>query len=546
MNQRSQSNLNATTPLAARNDESNSFGSTNPAESFSQTQLPGESLEDYYKRLGEKSDREDLVMFINACFAATRQNEYYTDRFEQSVSIDFLHRYVMTNYRRTYARALSAGINHFNQAQVIFNLLQSGAPADHDLRTEEGNLIASALKRLPPNRVFGLFRLLKGRRVNNRRTRAVIKKYLNWRREPEFDAVKYRRKYRAAASHAHVKLPAEFGAFLFDFQKTKSFETELFDDYKKAHYSAATIYNLPFTVAESLAAKHEVPREVFFRKIEHKMTAAEKLRFQTASAKGKGTKVELDLSRARLTRLAIYVLSLSPKERIERADELSAAFEASARRAISYAPLKLGRVAAVLDRSRSSIGSKQKRNRPLAVALATNELLKQASNDYQAFWTIPIDGDHEFMVTPKGQTSLAETLIDALQWKPDLLLLVSDGYENDPPDAANQIVRVYQEKIAKPLVSSSTKGEVSLSDGSQSDSKKAMPEIIHLNPVFDSDHFSPKPLGAAIPTVGIRDAEDVATMLGFARFASGSAKLEVLESHLERLSRDFVKGKQNE
>ena len=93
------------------------------------TQRGSETLNEYYERLREKSDREDLVMFINACFAATRQNEFYTDRFEQSVSIDFLHQYVMNNYRRIYARTIASGINHFNRAEIIANLLASGAPA---------------------------------------------------------------------------------------------------------------------------------------------------------------------------------------------------------------------------------------------------------------------------------------------------------------------------------------------------------------------------------------------------------------------------------
>ena len=62
--------------------------------------------------------------------------------------------------------------------------------------------------------------------------------------------------------------------------------------------------------------------------------------------------------------------------------------------------------------------------------------------------------------------------------------------------------------------------------------KGAGPEIIHMNPVFDSDHFAPRPLGSAIATVGLRDAEDTATMLGFARFAGGTASLAELETYL--------------
>ena len=36
-----------------------------------------------------------------------------------------------------------------------------------------------------------------------------------------------------------------------------------------------------------------------------------------------------------------------------------------------------------------------------------------------------------------------------------------------------------------------------------------------MNPVFDADHFAPRRLGPTIATVGLRDAEDIPTMLGF-------------------------------
>ena len=53
-----------------------------------------------------------------------------------------------------------------------------------------------------------------------------------------------------------------------------------------------------------------------------------------------------------------------------------------------------------------------------------------------------------------------------------------------------------------------------------------------MNPVFDADHFSPRQLGPSIATVGLRDAEDISTMLGFAKFTTGTASLEELEKHL--------------
>tara|TARA_R110002095_G_scaffold179193_2_gene156412 strand:- start:33196 stop:34665 length:1470 start_codon:yes stop_codon:yes gene_type:complete len=463
------------------------------------------------EQLREQCEREDLVMFINACFAATRQNEFYTDQYRMSVSIEFLHQYVLINYRLLYSRTLAAGINHFNQLQIIFNLLQAGAPADLKQRTEEGALIAVALHGLPANRVYALFARLQKNRVNNRRTRAVIKAYLNWRRDPEFDAIKYRNKYRAAATHVHSRLNEEVGRFLFDRSNQKPYTMPLLNQYRQAQYSAAAIYELPFTVAESLAQKHKVPRDVFLNKIEPKMTATEKLRFQATAARTKGAQIEFDLSRAGLTKLALYILSLKQSERVQRADELQAALESAAEKTLTRAPLSLGRVATILDRSRSAAGSREKRNRPLAVSLAASYLLRSAATEYRAFWTPAWeDQSFEILTHAAGQTALAEPLLDALEWQPDLIVIVSDGYENDPPQLVDQVACVYRNAIGK----------------------AETPEIVHMNPVFDADHYAPRRLGATIPTVGLRDAEDIPTMLGFAKFTAGAATLDELEEYL--------------
>ena len=190
----------------------------------------------------------------------------------------------------------------------------------------------------------------------------------------------------------------------------------------------------------------------------------------------------------------------------------------SARRALSSVTFKFSRVAAVLDASYSASGSSEKRRRPLAVCLAASYLLSAAAEEYRAFWTPPRDREadphvgNELFVQARGQTALADPLLDALEWRPDLVVIVSDGFENDPPRAVGEVARVFRERIDPKLAT----------------------EIVHMNPVFDAENYAPRTLGGAIPTVGLRDAEDIPTMLGFARFASGTARLAELESYLER------------
>jgi len=461
----------------------------------------------------KRIEREDMVMFINACFACTGQKEFYSDAHGQGVSIDFLHEYILGNYRRLYARCLAAGINHFNKGHVITNLLATGQLTPKAQREEEGALIFAALRELPTQRAYRVLESLRDRKINNRRARAVARRFLSERNDLAFEALKYRNKLRAATTHAHLALPGELGKFLFRGWQRQRFETPLFEKFRQAHYAKEAIYELPYTIAEGFAAKHEIPRDEFLARIEARMTIEEKLRLQQ-TAKRETTTLDLDLGRVGLTRLAIYLLALPVSERAKSRAVIEAAFQQASLRALRRAPRRLGRVAAILDRSFSSSGSSEKRRRPLAVAWATSQLLRAASEEYRAFWTPRLDD--ELQVVAQGQSDLATPLLEALAWGADLILIVSDGYENDPPHGAAEVARVFKNRL-------------------DPDRKTS---IVHLNPVFDAEHYAPRSIGSAIPTVGLRDAEDLLTMLGFARFADGSAPLSELEDYLaERVKR---------
>ena len=70
------------------------------------------------------------------------------------------------------------------------------------------------------------------------------------------------------------------------------------------------------------------------------------------------------------------------------------------------------------------------------MASATSYLLGAAAEEYRGFWTprepAMTGNGAELLVEAAGQTALAEPLINALEWQPDLVVIVSDGFENDP------------------------------------------------------------------------------------------------------------------
>src|SRR4051794_23432171 len=108
---------------------------------------------------------EDVLLFTNAAITATSQREFHTDASEQRLSLDFLHAYMLGNYRDLYAAVLALDINDHNAALIIRHLLATAREATPDQRAAEGRLIARRLALLPPQRVYALIAELRGAKV---------------------------------------------------------------------------------------------------------------------------------------------------------------------------------------------------------------------------------------------------------------------------------------------------------------------------------------------------------------------------------------------
>ncbi|MFE6691351.1 hypothetical protein ACFVFQ_33390 [Streptomyces sp. NPDC057743] len=462
---------------------------------------------------------EDVLLFVNAAVTATGQREFRSDAAEQRMSLDFLHAYVCGNYRPLYAASLALDVNDHNAALIVRRLLETAGEATVEERRAEGRLIAARLARLPAPRAYRLFRALREARVNNRRTRAIVRDWFAARPDPALDAVKYRAGLAGAARHAHLPLAGvaggELGDFLFAPDRRARYATPLLDAWRRAHYERAALYELPFTVAEGFAARHGVDRRAFLERIAPRMTRLERLRVQE-SARAHRASVAAELAALPLTRLASYVLGLPLDDRVARRAELTGALRAAARRAAGARAGTWGRVAAVLDDSFSATGSRQKRQRPLAVALACHFLLEALAGSYRPLWTS--GRTDALLVYPYGATPLGMRVLDALETGPERLVIVSDGWDNTPPGLAGEVLRVWRSRL-------DPRGEV---------------PVLHLNPVYDAADFAVRRLAAAVPTVGVRRAEDLPTLAQLARFAEGRTGLAELRAHLDERVREFL------
>ncbi len=462
---------------------------------------------------------EDVVLFVNAAIASTGQREFRDTEQAQHMSLAFLHEYIAGNYRPLYAACLALEINDHNAALVIRNLLTSGRDLPPATRRHEGALIARRLDLMAPQRVYRLFRDLARLRVNNRRTRAIMRDWLARRPDPAFDAVKYRAGVRATARHIHLSVPGESGGFLFiPARKAKRYTTPLFEAWREAHYGSSALYDLPYTVAEGFAARHGIPRPAFLRRIAPRLTRLERLRLQGTGDRLNVDGIRADLATMPLTRLASYVLALPQDVRARRHDELHTALTASARRVAGANAGTWGRVAAVLDDSFSSLGSTAKPRRPLAVALACHYLARALAGTYTALWT---SGRRDALTArPTGPTPLGDKLIDALETRPERLIVVSDGWDNAPPGLAAEVLRVWRTRL----------------------DPEGTTTVVHLNPVYDATDFTVRRLSLVAPTVGVRDAEDMPTLVELARFAEGRTGFHALDRYLKDRQDQFLAG----
>ncbi|SDN51802.1 hypothetical protein [Actinacidiphila guanduensis] len=455
--------------------------------------------------IGDLIAADDVLLFVNAAITSTGQREFHSDAGEQHLSLDFLHAYMLGNYRPLYAGVLALDINDHNAARIIRGLLRTAGEAAPEQRPREGRLIAAKLAAMPPQRVYALFADLRRDRVNNRRTRAIIRDWLAARPDPAFDAVKYRGGLKSVLRHTHLPpITAELGAFLFAPGTRARYAAPLLETWRRAHHEQSALYELPYTVAEGLAAKHGIPRARFLERAAGSMTRLETLRLQKAA----GAAVRTDLAAMPLTRLASYVLGLPPDERAGRRAELTAALRTAAGRAAGAHRGRWGKVAAVLDDSYSAHGSGAKRRRPLAVALACHYLLAAVAGQYTALWTS--GRTDALLVRPHGATPLGHRILDALESAPERLVIVSDGWDNAPPGLAGEVLRIWRTRLDPDRRTS----------------------VVHLNPVYDAADFDVRRLAPTVPTAGIRDAEDLPALVELAQFAEGRTGIEELTSYL--------------
>jgi hypothetical protein len=209
----------------------------------------------------------------------------------------------------------------------------------------------------------------------------------------------------------------------------------------------------------------DLGKETVYEIAKPAMTSRQKMQTQKAAKKA-GVKVEFDPNRADAVRLYIYAYEMGLSGKVKNA------LGKKARDGAEKLLMKYDRVGILVDASESHRGDKTQALRPMAISLATRDILVSASEE--AF--VEYAGGYEKggLIRPKGDTSLAKPLIKLLKKNPEAVFVFSDGYENAPAGRFAETVKHVRKMGIKtpiyhvaPVFAAETQGIKSLSEETQ-------------------------------------------------------------------------------
>jgi len=409
--------------------------------------------------------------FLDSAATATGRGTFYNSREEQAAAIEIAHRDLFDINRDVYtATLLLPGVTDFSRQIGVRRLLQSTRdggilPAEFEVAA-----ITHLVRGLPTQRMLKLFGMLRSNRVNNARTRRLILSEVLGADGLEFWAVKYREKLRIALTHAWGRrtasilrnvlakspkdrteretqivrknvtrfVPGGLGDQPKAVDRTAQCVRFILGDEAGATLSRLAAYReaksdfdrgaaLPPETMEGLRSRYHQDRthaEVL-QLTKSQLTTGQKIAVQR-KAKQSGVEVEFDPAKYDAVRLYVYAFEMGMTNPVRQA------LREKAKSAAARLPVRFERVGVLIDASQSMLGHDTQARRPIATALALRDMLSATANDAVAIASDGRSADFCELVEPSGDTSLAAGLVQLLKAEPDVVFVLSDGYENAP------------------------------------------------------------------------------------------------------------------
>lgn len=197
-------------------------------------------------------------------------------------------------------------------------------------------------------------------------------------------------------------------------------------------------------------------------------------------AKAANIEVKMDPTRYEAVDLYLYAFEMGLD------GDITKALESKAKKAAEAFPARYRDVGIVVDASASMKGHKTQPLRPMAASLAMRDMLHHVGDRHN---TVYVGGEMGDLVHPMGDTALADSLIEVLECTPDVVFVLSDGYENAPAGRFSEVVEQVREiGVQTP--------------------------IYHLNPVFAAERGGVRELASGlVPTMPVKSPTGLGTTM---------------------------------
>lgn len=458
-----------------------------------------------------------LVEYLTLACTSTGQATFYNTKKDQDKALADIHGEMLRTNRRLYALSVVLPVNDKSRQLVLENLLSTGKLAE-DTKLE-GGAIGYVISDMQFNRVLNLLVTLREKKVNNARTRNLGE--LVWAQVDAFQAIKYAGKLRTILRHCHIKegsdpVKAELHQWLFG--KIVKAEQVQHNPKLVSRIKAKTdyqeVFNLPYDIARDIAVNvHKKKVEDFDREFAGRDKNEEKGQEEVVA---KGTATRKETLRARkttgdtkvdFTRFGLYELLMHAHKNPGDAVAVMPAVKRKAQEIAGMLRLP-PKVALVVDNSVSALGSAERQFQPLATIEAISHIFQNCEgSDVKVFYVGPTPENGE-LLKAEDASNLRRPLVKALMTRPDVVVILSDGYENVRAGSVSQIL---SSKAVKDLGV----------------------HVLHLNPVAAAESGKTRELAKNCLTMALPDPErlPMVALLGIA--AANPAVLEPLFAAVE-------------
>jgi hypothetical protein len=433
----------------------------------------------------KKKLSQSVCQFLDVAVTSGGRSSFYNTKEAQEQAENAAHDNLLNQDRGLYEACLCLPTQERARQIGVVKILSGQGSVNSIIKVrDEARVISHLCSSINPARLVKTFNSLRDKKVNNSRSRRMALSSILSEKKLDWWSVKYRNKIKSILMHAWGVRFSSIIVSILQKNKRNAKESGILESYINQYaknnpflklneiyecvlfvFGAEREYTLPlfrafFGARRNLSAGTILPQEVLegIRSHYHKgtkkdevleltkdsLTVRQKIQKQ-AQAKEAGVTISVDLKNYSAKDLYIFAFQNGMTDEIQKVLK---------EKAIEASKLYEGwdSVGILVDASGSSFGSDAQKLKPIAVAQSIRDALvesavKKHSLRY-AGGTLK-DG----LVYPSGETDLATPLAELMQDEPDIIFVLSDGYENSPAGRFHEVLAKARELgITTPVV----------------------------------------------------------------------------------------------